>query len=102
MLRLYVIVCGSLAALSFVPWGLAALLAPDATLAPPRPEESWTGVWLAFAVVWFYPVFVALFGMRSWRFWRTGDYSAAAGPVTLIGLPALALLGLFLAGRGGL
>lgn len=102
MLRLSVIACGCLAVLSLVPWGLAALVAPDATLAPARPDESMMGVWLASTIVWSYPLFVALFGVRSWRFYRVGDYGAAAGPTTLIGLPALALLMIFLAGRGGL
>jgi hypothetical protein len=102
MLRFYVIACSGLAALSLVPWTLIAVLAPDATLAPPRPEESMMGVWLAFAVVWLYPLFVGLFGMRSWRLYRAGDYGAAAGPTTLIGLPALLVLSIFLAGRGGM
>ena len=101
MLRVYVIACGGLVALSLVPWGIVALLAPDATLAPARPNESMMGVWLAFAIVWSYPLIVALFGMRSWRFYRAGDYGAAAGPTTLLGLPALALLLIFLSARGG-
>ena len=101
MLRFYVISCAILAALSLVPWGLTLLLAPDAVWAPAQPGESLTGVWLAFAMVWAYPVFVGLFGIRSWQFYRTGNYSAAAGPTTLIGLPALAMLVLFVSERAG-
>ena len=52
-------------------------------------------------MVWAYPVFVGLFGIRSWQFYRTGNYSAAAGPTTLIGLPALAMLVLFVSERAG-
>ena len=102
MLRLYVMACGALAALSLLPWGLVALLRPDAILAPTRPGESATGVMLALAIVWLYPVFVGLFGLRSWQLCRSGNYGAAAGPTTLIGLPALALVLIYLAARAGM
>lgn len=102
MLRLYVLVCSVVALLSLVPWSLAAMLAPGATQTLAQPGESELGVGLALALIWLYPAFLALFGVRSWRLYRARQYGAAAGPTTLIGLPAVALLIVYAIGRGSL
>jgi hypothetical protein len=95
MLRLYVIACSGLAALSLLVWGLVATYSLRLVFAPARPDESALGVLIAMAIILLYPVLVIAFGIRSWRYLRLGDDLAAAGPSTLIGVSALALLALF-------
>jgi hypothetical protein len=96
MLRLYVIACSGLAALSLLIWGLIATYSLRIVFAPARPDESVMGVLIAMAIILLYPVLVIAFGIRSWRYLRLGDDVAAAGPSTLIGVSALALLVAFL------
>lgn len=95
MLRLYVFACSTLAALSLLVWGLIAASSLRIVFAPARSDESVAGVVIAMAIILLYPVLVIAFGLRSWRYLRLGDDVAAAGPSTLIGVSALALLALF-------
>jgi hypothetical protein len=100
MLRLYVIACSGLAAVSLLVWAMIAASSMRIVLAPARPEESVVGVVIVAAITLLYPVLVIGFGMRSWRYLRLGDYAAASGPSTLIGIPALALLLILMSGSG--
>jgi hypothetical protein len=43
-------------------------------------------------LMWAYPIFLGMFAHRSWTFFREQDYENAAGPATLIAVPALLLL----------
>ncbi len=96
MLRLYVIACSGLAALSLLAWGLIAAYSLRIVFAPARPDESVTGVLIVMAIILLYPVLVIALGLRSWRFLRRGDAVAASGPSTLIGAAAIALLAIFM------
>ena len=99
MVRTYVIGCYLFAFVSLVPWLLMAI-----TLIPtPGTRDTTPGAATAAVIVGLlmlsYPVWLSVFGVRSWRFFREGDDLNAAGPSTLIGVPALILLLFFVAGR---
>lgn len=101
MLQLYVFASVCLGLLSMLPWLLVAIGSPGVMLASPAPHETMTGVVIAALIVWFYPVYVWLFARRSWRLLRGGEGRGAAGPATMIALPALAVIAYVVAGQGG-
>jgi hypothetical protein len=89
MLRLYNIACYLIAAISLVPW-LFITWAFASDLFTGLVSFGWGMGTLVVAGL--YLVWEAVFSQRSWRYFRYGDDLNAAGPATLVGIPALLLI----------
>jgi hypothetical protein len=92
MMQHYVLACMGVALLSLLPWALVALFPTGAGVGPSRGHDPLPSTLIALGIIWAYPIFLGLFAHRAWSFFREEDYENAAGPATLIAVPALLLV----------